>query len=296
MEMWLERVERRFEIAATFLSPGHVTVTAVVASTVPLRLLAVGARAVGVARVGAPGVVSAVVPAGALVDLLGGLADVADGVVDLTLGAAQLVGLLAVEAGEEELAVGGVGEERVLVEQALAAHLGLAGAAEAVDDLGLGVLRAPLALLGELLGPDARAQLDVEDEGGDAGHLEGDALVAAVELAALGGVLVVEEAVGARAARVDALLRLLHEGALAAVDVVRQLAHLVVDLAVVEEEAVLAEQRLELAARADVVQVALLGVAELAVGLGAAEVELGAGELGVQVVLGRGGAHQQDQD
>ena len=146
-----------------------------------LRLAAAGAGAVGVARVGAPGVLSAVVPAGALGHLLGRLADVGLGVVDLSLGAAQLVGLLAVEAGEEELAVCGVGEERVLVEEALRAHLGRAGAAEAVDDLGLGVGRADLALGGELLGPDARAQLDVEDEGGHAGHLEGHALVTAVE-------------------------------------------------------------------------------------------------------------------
>ena len=70
-----------------------------------LRLAAGGARAVGVAGVGAPGVLAAVVPAGALGHLLGGLADVALSVVDLSLGAAQLVGLLAVEAGEEELAV-----------------------------------------------------------------------------------------------------------------------------------------------------------------------------------------------
>ena len=72
---------------------------------VQLRLSAGGAGAVGVARVGAPGVLSAVVPAAALGHLLGGLADVVLGVVDLPLGAAKLVGLLAVEAGEEELAV-----------------------------------------------------------------------------------------------------------------------------------------------------------------------------------------------
>ena len=41
----------------------------------------------------------------------------------------------------------------------------------------------------------------------------------------------VEEAVGARAAGVDALLGLLHEGAVAAVHVVRQLAGLVVGFA-----------------------------------------------------------------
>ena len=119
----------------------------------------------------------------------------------------------------------------MLVEEALRADLGLAGAAEAVDDLGLGVRGAELALGGELLGPDARAQLDVEDEGGDAGHLEGHALVAAVELVAHVGVLVVEEAVGPGAPRVDALLRLLHERPVAAVHVVRQLARLVVTFA-----------------------------------------------------------------
>ena len=71
--------------------------------------------------------------------------------------------------------------ERVLVEEALGADLWRAGAAEAVDHLGRRVLLADLALGGELLGPHARAQLDVEDEGGHAGHLEGNALVTAVE-------------------------------------------------------------------------------------------------------------------
>ena len=69
----------------------------------------------------------------------------------------------------------------MLVEEALRPDLGGAGAAEAVDDLGRGVLGADLALGGELLGADARAQLDVEDEGGHAGHLEGHALVTAVD-------------------------------------------------------------------------------------------------------------------
>ena len=87
----------------------------------------------------------------------------------------------------------------------------------------------------------------------------------------------------------------LYEGAVSAVDIVRQLADLVVDLAVVEEESVVAELGHELAALADVVQVALLGVAELAVGLGAAEVELGAGEVQL-VLLGGAGADQEDED
>ena len=158
----------------------------------------------------------------------------------------------------------GVGVERVLVEEALRADLGRAGAREALDLLGRGVHGADLSLGGELLGAHAGAQLDVEDEGGHAGHLEGHALVTAeerrlkkmrhrfgepwagdkgsrnlyhiilsipVELVADGGVLVVEEAVGARAAGVDALLGLLHEGAVAAVHVVRQLAGLVVGFA-----------------------------------------------------------------
>ena len=99
----------RFEFAATVLPgklvsrqwfPGNWLVAFI------LRLAAAGgARAVGVAGVWAPGVLAAVVPAGALRHLLGGLADVGFGVVDLSLGAAQLVGLYAVEAGEEELAV-----------------------------------------------------------------------------------------------------------------------------------------------------------------------------------------------
>ena len=86
----------------------------------------------------------------------------------------------------------------------------------------------------------------------------------------------------------------LDECPVAAVDVVGQLAGLVVGLAVVEEESVVAEQRLELVVLAFVVEVALLGVAELAVGLGAAEVELGPREL--DVVLRQGGAHDENQD
>ncbi len=256
-----------------------------------LLLRLAGAGAVGVAGVGTPAVLPAVVPAGALLDLLGLLADVGLGVVDLSLGAAQLVGLLSVEAGEEELAVGRVGVERVLVEQALAADLGRAGAGEAVDALGLDVdVTAHLGLGGELVLPDAGAELHVEHERRGAGHLEGGALVAGVELVAHSGVLVVEEAVGAGAPGVDAGLGLLHERPVAAVDVVRQLADLVVAPAVVEQQAVVAQLGHELAVRADVVQVALLGIRELAVRLRAAEVELGTRELGV---LGLGG-HQGD--
>ena len=100
-------METGFDGGGSHLPP-QFSFAAVVASVL-LRLAAAGAGAVGVARVGAPGVLSAVVPAGALGHLLGRLADVGLGVVDLALGAAQLVGLLAVEAGEEELAVCGQG-------------------------------------------------------------------------------------------------------------------------------------------------------------------------------------------
>ena len=55
-----------------------------------------------------PGVLPAVVPALAVGDLLGGLANVAIGVVNLALGTSELVGLLPVEAGEEELKEGKV--------------------------------------------------------------------------------------------------------------------------------------------------------------------------------------------
>ncbi len=59
---------------------------------------------------------------------------------DLSLGAAELVGVGAEEAGEEVPAVRRVGEDRVGLEEALGTHLRLAGAGEAVDALQLRLL------------------------------------------------------------------------------------------------------------------------------------------------------------
>ena len=86
-----------------------------------------GAAAVCIAGVGAEGVLPAVVPAGALGHLLGGLAGVVLGVVHQANIAGNLVGLPEVEAGEKVPAVCGVVVEGVLVDLR---------AAEAPDNLG----------------------------------------------------------------------------------------------------------------------------------------------------------------
>lgn len=70
-------------------------------------------------------------------------------------------------------------------------------------------LLADLCVAGGLLLPDARALRLVEDERGRARQLVRHAVHAVVELVAHVGGLVVEEAVGAVAARVDVLLGLL---------------------------------------------------------------------------------------
>lgn len=71
------------------------------------------ARAIGIARSGAFGVLAAIVPASAFGHIQRILAGQADSVEDLALGAAEFVGLLAKEAGEEELAVGRMRENGV---------------------------------------------------------------------------------------------------------------------------------------------------------------------------------------
>ena len=83
----------------------------------------------------------------------------------MAVGAAELVGLLAEETGEEELAVGGVGEDGVNLEESVWPDLAVAGASEAFDGLelaGLGAV-APLGLVGLLLLAGAAAQDGIED-------------------------------------------------------------------------------------------------------------------------------------
>lgn len=252
------------------------------------------ARAVGVALSRALGLLAAVVPAAAVRDLFGGFAGQALRVEHLTVGAAELVGLLAVEAGEEELAVGRVGIDGVLLEESVGSDLAGSGAGEAFDGLelsGIGTV-APLGLVGPLLLADAAADGRVEDERVGAGHLEGGAVVASVELVADGRVFVIKDAVGSLAPGVDSGLGLLLELSLAAVDVVREDALLAVPDGVVKEEAVWAENSLTYVVLAEVVEVTLFRVREEAVLLGTSEGEGRSGE----VLSDDGGRHDGDDE
>lgn len=107
---------------------------------------------------------------------------------------------------------------------------------------------------------DATSDGIVEDKGSGAGHLEGSAIVAGVELVADVRVLVVENAVGTRTPWINAGLRLLLEFPVFAIDVVRQDTLLAVADGVIEEEAVGAEVGLGHAVLTDVVKVALLRI------------------------------------
>ena len=157
----------------------------------------------------APGVLFALVPALAVWHLVGSLAGEGRGVKHLPLGAPELVGVFAEEAGEEELAVCGVGQDRVGLQDALGPDDLLARAPEPVNlfEAGLRVLADPsVALLGlgrGLFGPDTGAHRHVEDEGKGAWHLVGGAVVTRVEPVADVRALVVEQTVGTVATVVD---------------------------------------------------------------------------------------------
>ena len=188
----------------------------------------------------------------------------------MSFGAAKLVGILAEEASEKELAIGGMREDRMGLQQSLRSDRLFAGASEALDGLESGLRvpgLTPPALGRQFLLANARADGDVEHECGDAGHLVSGALVTEVKLLTFVGIFVIKNAVGPRAARVDAGLRLLDKLSFTAVNSVWQLTSLLVAVAVVEEEAVFAQLGAGHVVLADVVQVALLGVGKQHVGL-----------------------------
>ena len=155
----------------------------------------------------------------------------------------------------------------------------LAGASEPFDGLESSRVVAIVALSGlgaQLVGAHAGTNGNVKGEAGGTGHLVGGAFVAEVELLAFAGVFVVEDAVGSGTSGIDAFLRLLHKLTRSTVDAVGEDATLLVALAVVEEETILTKLGASHVVFANVVEIALFGVGEEAVGLGASEVEVGA--------------------
>ena len=169
----------------------------------------------------------------------------------------------------------------------------LAGTSESFDRLEGRRVVAVIALpsLGtKLVGTHAGTDGDVKHEAGGTGHLVGGTLVAEVELLAFVGVLVVENAVGSGTSGIDAFLRLLHKFTSSTVYAVGEDATLLVALAVVKEETVLTKLGAGHVVFANVVEIALFGVGEEAVGLRALEVEVGAFE--GEIVLRPDNAHQ----
>jgi len=230
---------------------------------------------------GALGVLSAVVPAAAIGNLLGCFAGQALSVENLTAGAAKLVGFLAVEASEEKLTIGGVGIDGMFLEESIGSDFAGSGAGEPFDGLEFSGVRsvAPLSLLGLLLVPDTASDGGVEDERSCTRHLEGCSVVAGVELGADVGIFVVEDAVGARALRVDSGLRFLLELAIFAVDVVGEDALLAVPDGVVKQKTVRTEVGLGDVVLADVVEIALFRICKESVLLRTGERERGSGEV-----------------
>ena len=190
--------------------------------------------------------------------------------------------LAAEVTSEEELTVGRMRENWMLLEQTLRTDSLLSRATESFD-LGQ-LLLAILAFLGPV-GPGvlvhAGAHLDVEQQRAGAGHLEGGSLIAAYELVA--DRRMVEEAVGAGATLVDALGRGLQDVSVAAVHVLREHAPFPVPRGIVEHEAVFAEDGRVFALLAQKVQIALLFRREFAELLGTDEVVVGPGEVEVVV-------------
>lgn len=128
-------------------------------------------------------------------------------------------------------------------------------------------------MAGGLFFANAGADGGVEDQGEGAGHLVGRTVVASVESVANGGILVIEETVGAIATIVDARLALLNKFPLTAVHIVWQDAFLVIPDGVVEEVAVGAKNRVRDAVDTHVVQVTLLRIGEQTVRFRTVEVE-----------------------
>jgi len=141
-----------------------------------------------------------------------------------------------------------------------------------------GSLLAFAGLGGEVLPTLAVTNGDVKVSRHRTVLLEDGAVVAEVVLVANVLVLVLEITVGALASRVDALLDGLDKLAVPTVDVVGQHALLPVDLAIVEELAVGAEEGFGHAVLASVVQIALLLIGKQAALFGALEFEVGSGK------------------
>ena len=189
------------------------------------------------------GIFAAVVPATALGYLQWIFAGQADSIKNLPLRATEFVGILAKEASEKELTIGGMGKDGMSLSQAQRPDGFLAGAGEAFNSFEFWPVVTCLSLGAQLLRSDAGANGDIEDEAGHTGHLVSSSFVTKVELAAFGGVLVVKDPVGTWASGVDTLLRLLDEFSGSAVHSVRKDATFLVATTVVKEKPVFAKLR-----------------------------------------------------
>lgn len=136
----------------------------------------------------------------------------------------------------------------------------------------------------QIFGPDAAADFFVENEGSGASDFVMRTLVAKIEFIANSFVGMGEQTVGPFAADVDVRTGFLDEDTIAAIDVVRQNASVVIRFGNVEDETVVTQTRRGLTIHTFVIQIALLGIREKSVLFRTFEVvDLRTGEL--EVVL-----------
>ena len=234
------------------------------------------ARAVSIARARTPGIFTTLIPATALRHIQRLFAGQGNSIKDLSLGAAKLVGILAKEACEKELAISGMRKDRMSLQQARWPIGLLARASEAFNGFEAISVTVSDTLPGirtELCLPHTGSDGNIKEQGVHTGHFMGGPLVTEVEFLAFVGVFVVKDTVGPRAPGVNVSLGFLDKFTLATVHSVGKDASLLVPVGVVKEEAVVAQLGSGYVVFADIVEVTLLGVSKEAVGLRAHEIE-----------------------